>query len=114
VVQAIGGAEPRPRALVSASAIGIYGDRGDEVLTEDAAAGSGFLAEVCLDWEREARAAEALGLRVAMPRLGLVMGPGGGALAAMLTPFKLGLGGRLGSGRQWWSWVHVDDVVALL
>lgn len=114
VVEAIAAAEPRPRVLVSASAIGIYGDRGDEVLTEDAAPGGDFLAQVCLAWEREAREAEALGVRVALPRIGLVMGPGGGALEAMLKPFKFGLGGRLGSGRQWWSWVHVDDAVGLL
>lgn len=99
------------RVLVSASAIGYYGDRGDEELTEDSAAGKGFLAEVCEAWEKEASAAPCRSARV---RIGIVLGPGGGALARMLTPFKLGLGGRLGNGRQWMSWIHRDDLAALL
>jgi hypothetical protein len=100
-----------PKTLVSASAIGYYGDRADEELTEDSAPGTDFLAGVCREWEEEARKAPA---RVALVRIGIVLGPGGGALAKMLTPFKLGLGGRLGSGRQWMSWVHRDDLAALL
>jgi hypothetical protein len=114
LVAALGACAVRPRVLVSASAIGVYGDRGEEALTEGAAPGGDFLAEVCVAWEQAARAAEALGVRVVNPRIGLVMGGGGGALEAMLTPFKLGVGGRLGSGRQWWSWIHRDDVVGLL
>ncbi len=104
----------RPDVLVSASAIGYYGDRGDEVLDESAPAGRGFLADVCAEWEREALAAVALGVRVVCVRIGIVLAPGGGALARMLTPFKFGAGGRLGSGEQWMSWVHIDDVVGLL
>jgi hypothetical protein len=104
----------RPRVLVSASAVGYYGDRGDETLDETAAPGSGFLADLCLAWEAEARKAEALGLRVVTPRFGVVLGPGGGALSKMLTPFKMGVGGRLGSGRQWMPWVHLDDAVGFL
>jgi uncharacterized protein (TIGR01777 family) len=99
------------RTLVSASATGYYGDRADEVLTEDSGPGAGFLADLCRDWEAEAQKAPA---RTALVRIGIVLGPGGGALAKMLTPFKLGLGGRLGSGRQWMSWIHLDDLVALL
>lgn len=106
--------ERPPRVLVSASAIGFYGDRGDQELDETSEAGDGFLAEVCRDWEREARVAEKLGVRVVMARLGLVLAPEGGALARMLPPFRLGVGGKLGNGRQWMSWIHLDDVVALL
>lgn len=100
-----------PRILVSASAVGYYGDRADEELTEDSAPGSDFLAEVCRGWEEEAKKAAA---RVSLVRIGIVLGPGGGALAKMLTPFKLGLGGRLGSGKQWMSWVHREDLAALI
>jgi uncharacterized protein (TIGR01777 family) len=104
----------RPRVLVSVSAVGYYGDRGDEELDESAAPGTDFLAEVCTAWEAESRKAEALGVRVVNPRLGVVLGPGGGALSKMLTPFKLGVGGRLGSGHQWMPWIHRDDAVGLL
>jgi uncharacterized protein (TIGR01777 family) len=104
----------KPAVLVSASAVGYYGDRGDEELDETSPAGSGFLAEVCTAWEREALAAEELGIRVVCVRIGIVLAPEGGALARMLTPFKLGAGGRLGSGKQWVSWVHIDDVVGAL
>lgn len=100
-----------PRVLVSASAIGYYGDRADETLTEDSAPGTGFLAEVCRGWEEEALKAPCRNVQV---RISLVLGPGGGALAKMLTPFKLGLGGRLASGRQWMSWIHREDLCALL
>ncbi len=98
------------RVLVSASAIGYYGDRGDEELTEDSPPGDDFLAGVCRDWEAEAAKS---GIRTAFVRTGIVLGPGGGALAKMLTPFKLGLGGRLGSGRQWMSWIDREDLVDL-
>jgi uncharacterized protein len=87
----------RPRILVSASAVGLYGDRGDEVLTEFSSPGAGFLPEVCLEWERESMAARQHGVRVACIRIGLVLGPGGGALEKMVTPFKLGVGGCPGS-----------------
>ncbi len=99
--------------LVSVSGVDYYGSRGDEILTESAPPGTGFLAEVCAGWEEQARAAEKLGVRVVILRLGMVLGPGG-ALALMLPWFKLGLGGRLGDGRQWMSWIHLDDVVNLI
>ena len=107
-------ASDRPRALVSASAVGFYGSRGDEILDESAAAGEDFLADVCRDWEEAAMTAEPLGLRVATLRIGVVLGRGGGAPARMLTPFKMGAGGRLGDGKQWMPWVHLDDIVGLL
>lgn len=103
-----------PRVLVSGSAIGIYGDRGDEPLEERSAPGKDFLADVCREWEAAAEPARERGVRVVHPRTGIVLGPGGGALAKMITPFKLGLGGRLGSGRQWMSWIHIDDMVGML
>jgi len=101
------------RTLISASAIGFYGDRGDEALDEQATPGKDFLADVCLDWEREALVAREQGIRVVNPRIGVVLGEGGGALDKMLIPFRLGLGGPLGSGRQWMSWIHRDDLVGL-
>jgi uncharacterized protein len=104
----------RPRVLVSASAIGIYGDRGDEVLTEDSKPGNDFLSGLALAWEAEALKAEALGIRVILARFGIILAAHGGALAKMLLPFKLGAGGRLGSGQQWMSWVTLDDVVSSL
>ena len=104
----------KPKVLLSASAIGIYGDRGDETLTEDAEAGEGFLAEVCVAWEAAAAAAADAGLRVVHPRIGIVLSKEGGALAKMKTPFQLGMGGRMASGRQWMSWVHLEDVVRSL
>lgn len=103
-----------PTVLVNGSAIGWYGPRGDEVLTENSAPGEGFAAELCAKWEAVATSAETLGVRVACVRIGIVLGLPGGALGQMLPPFKLGLGGRLGSGRQWMSWVHRDDLVALM
>ena len=104
----------RPRVLVSASAVGYYGDRGDEELVETSPAGRGFLAGVCADWEREALAAEALGMRVVCTRIGIVLARDGGALARMLTAFRLGAGGKLGNGQQWMPWIHLDDVVGIL
>lgn len=114
LVAGLAALERRPAVLVSASAVGYYGDRGDELVDERAAPGAGFLAEVCVEWEAAALAAAELGIRVVCARLGVVLARGGGALAAMLTPFRLGLGGRLAGGRQWMSWVHLDDVVGLL
>jgi len=104
---------PRP-ALVSASAIGYYGDRGEEILTETSSPGAGFLAEVVQAWEAEVRRAAAAGARVVCTRFGLILAPGGGFLKPLLTIFRLGLGGPVGSGKQWWSWVHLDDVIAAL
>ncbi|MBI2606879.1 MAG: TIGR01777 family protein [Deltaproteobacteria bacterium] len=102
-----------PEALVSASAIGYYGEGGDRVLAEDSRPGEDFLARVCVDWEGEAARAVTAGARVVIMRTGLVLAREGGALASMLPIFKAGFGGRLGSGRQWMSWIHVDDLVAL-
>jgi uncharacterized protein (TIGR01777 family) len=114
VVEGIAAARSRPKVLVSASAIGIYGSRGDEVLTERSAAGSGFLEDVTVEWERESARANEAGVRVVNPRIGIVLGRDGGALARMLPPFKAGAGGRLGSGHQWMSWIHIDDVAGLI
>jgi uncharacterized protein (TIGR01777 family) len=104
----------RPSVLVSTSAIGIYGNRGDELLTEESKAGTDFLAELARDWEAEALKAEALGIRVVLARFGIILSREGGALAKILLPFKLGAGGRLGSGEQWMSWVTLEDVIGIL
>src|SRR5215831_7644004 len=114
LVEAIGRRERRPAVLVSASAIGIYGSRGDEILDESSSPANDFLAEVCQAWEQEARKAEALGVRVARIRIGVVLGRGGGALEKMLPPFRAFVGGKVGSGKQWMSWVHLDDVTGLI
>ncbi len=100
-----------PRVLLSASAIGIYGDQGDELLTEDSPSGDGFLAKMAHDWEATTMVAQDAGIRVVHLRFGIVLSPKGGALAKMLTPFKFCLGGRVGDGCQWWSWVSVSDAV---
>jgi uncharacterized protein (TIGR01777 family) len=104
----------RPRVLVSASAVGYYGDRAGEMLAEDSTRGEGFLADLCARWEAAARRAEALGTRVVLPRIGVVLGAGGGALARMLPPFRLGLGGPLGSGRQYMAWIHRHDLASIV
>lgn len=109
--RALAGLERKPAVLVSASAIGIYGDRGDEHLDETSAPGTGFLADVAQAWEAGTAPATAAGIRVVNLRIGLVLDPDGGALKKMLLPFKLGVGGRLGSGRQWMSWIALDDLV---
>jgi len=114
LVAGLAALENRPRVLVSVSAVGYYGDRGDEELVETSPAGRGFLADVCVDWEREALAAAELGLRVVCARIGIVLAQGGGALARMLPAFRLGAGGKLGDGRQWIPWIHLDDVVGIL
>jgi uncharacterized protein len=114
LVEGIVKASPPPKILVSASAIGFYGDRGDEELTEDSKPGDDFLADTCQRWEAAANLARVHGVAVVTPRIGIVVGPGGGALQAMLTPFKLGAGGPLGSGKQWWSWIHRDDLAGLI
>lgn len=114
LVRSIAAAHARPRILVSGSAVGYYGDRSDEVLTEDSPPGGGFLADLCRDWEAEARKAEALGLRVVLLRTGVALGPNGGALAQMLPAFTLGAGGPVGSGRQYFPWIHLHDLVAVV
>jgi uncharacterized protein (TIGR01777 family) len=103
-----------PKVLVSASAIGFYGDRGDEILTEDSPAGDGFLADVARQWEAATEPASAAGIRVVLLRLGVVLSPKGGALAKMLLPFKMGTGGVVGSGRQYVSWIALDDAVGAI
>ncbi len=105
--------EHRPQVLVSASAVGYYGSRGDTILTEAEPAADDFLGRVAKMWENEARLAENLGVRVARIRIGMVLGPNGGALQKMLLPFKLGLGGPIGGGQQWMSWIHVADLCSL-
>ena len=114
LVASLAACASRPRTLVSASAVGYYGERGDEPLLESSAAGSGFLADVCVAWEREIAAAQSLGMRVAWLRHGIVLGAGGGALQAMLPSFRAFAGGPLGNGSQWMPWIHVDDDVALV
>jgi uncharacterized protein (TIGR01777 family) len=114
VVDGIAAAANKPKVLVCASAIGYYGFRGDEILTEESAPGSGFLPDVCIEWEREADRAAEFGVRVVKLRIGIVLGKGGGALERMVPVFKVGLGGTLGSGDQWMSWIHVDDVIGLI
>ncbi len=114
LVESMGRLSPPPAALVCASAVGIYGSRGDEVLTESSPPGGGFLAEVCIAWERAAAQAEgALGVRVVSLRTGVVLGRGGGALERMLPIFHHGAGGHLSSGRQWMSWIHLEDLTSL-
>ena len=111
LVQDLAKRSERPHTFISASAIGFYGDRGSEVLDEQSPPGVGFLSDVCGEWEREARAAGSLGLRVVVLRIGIVLGKEGGALKQMLLPFRLGLGGPMASGEQWMSWIHADDLV---
>lgn len=106
--------EERPAAFLCASAVGYYGSRGDEPLDEGSASGDGFLADVCRQWEAAARPAEDCGVRVVSLRFGIVLAREGGALAMMALPFRYGLGGRLGDGRQWVPWIHVDDAVGLV
>jgi len=114
LVNALAKMDARPSVLVSASAIGIYGDRGNETLTEESNPGTNFLAGLAQEWEAEALKAEALGIRVVVARFGIILAREGGALAKMMLPFKFGAGGKLGSGRQWMSWVMLEDVVGAL
>jgi uncharacterized protein len=113
LVAGLRSADPRPRALVSASAVGYYGAHGDEEVPESTPPGEGFLAEVCVAWEQAAQAAAELRMRVALVRTGIVLDADGGALAKMLPPFKAGVGGPVAGGRQWMPWIHVDDLVGL-
>jgi uncharacterized protein (TIGR01777 family) len=111
LARALAGLDRQPRVLVSASAIGIYGDRGDEILTEQSSTGNDFLASLCVRWEAETAPAAAAGIRVICARTGVVLSKQGGALPKLLPLFKLGLGGRFGSGAQWWSWITLDDEI---
>jgi uncharacterized protein len=114
LARALAQAKDKPRVFVCSSAIGYYGDRGGEVLHEESEPGRGFLAEVCREWEAATRAAAEAGIRTVQIRTGVVLSPKGGALGKMLTPFKLGLGGNLGNGRQWMSWIDVQDMVGAI
>jgi uncharacterized protein (TIGR01777 family) len=111
LASALARADDKPRVFICGSAIGYYGNRGDEALTEESAAGRGFLAQVCREWEEATAPAAQAGIRTPQLRTGIVLSPKGGALGAMLVPFKLGLGGRTGDGRQWMSWIDVQDMV---
>lgn len=111
---ALAGLAEQPTAYVCASAIGFYGSRADEVLTEESTQGKGFLPSVSLAWEAAAQPAAQVGIRVVQPRIGIVLSPSGGVLKRMLLPFKLGLGGRLGSGKQWISWISLPDLIGVL
>lgn len=114
IAETMAGMKRRPRVLVSAAAIGIYGSRGDEVLSESSPPGNGFLADACRLWERSTEPAERAGIRVVHLRIGLVLSPTGGALKSMMPIFRLGLGGRLGSGRQWMSWITLADTIGAI
>ncbi|MCS6829929.1 MAG: TIGR01777 family oxidoreductase [Armatimonadota bacterium] len=113
LVQAIQQAEPRPRVLVNASAVGIYGDRGEEELTEASPAGAGFLPDLAVRWEQAAEEARKVDVRVVKLRIGIVLGEEGGALQKMLLPFRFFVGGPFGSGQQWFPWIHLDDVTGI-
>ncbi len=112
VVAAMSADGARQPVLVSASAVGYYGDRGDELLYETTSPGEGFLADLACDWEQAALAAEEKGVRVVITRFGIILGKDGGALKQMIPPFKLGMGGPLGKGRQWFPWIHIDDLLS--
>lgn len=114
IAQTLAALPQRPKLLINASGIGYFGSRGDEVLTEAASLGQGFLADVCKQWEAATEPAIAAGVRVAMMRFGMILSPKGGALAAMLPAFKLGIAGRLSTGKQWMSWITLDDVIAAI
>ena len=107
-------AQSRPRVFICASAVGFYGNRGDEVLTEESGGGRGYAADLARDWEGASKVAADAGIRTVNLRIGLVLSARGGALGKMVTPFKLGLGGKVGSGRQWTPWIHVDDIVGAI
>ena len=114
LAQALVHAKDKPQVFVCSSAIGYYGDRGDEVLNERSAPGTDFLAEVCREWEAATQPAADAGIRTVQIRTGVVLSPKGGALGKMLTPFKMGVGGRIGDGRQWMSWIDVQDMVGAI
>lgn len=114
IAMAVARMKTPPRVLVSASAIGYYGSRGDEVLGEESASGTGFLAEVARQWEASTKPAAQAGVRVVLPRIGVVLAKHGGALPKMLPAFRVGLGGVIGNGRQWWSWISLRDAVSAI
>jgi uncharacterized protein (TIGR01777 family) len=114
LAETLAGLNEKPKVLVSASAIGFYGDRGDEVLREESASGEDFLSEVCREWEKATLAASQAGIRVVHLRIGIVLSAKGGALAKMIKPFKFGLGGRIGDGRQYMSWITLDDLIGVI
>ncbi|HZT60011.1 MAG TPA: TIGR01777 family oxidoreductase [Pyrinomonadaceae bacterium] len=114
LAETLAGLNEKPKVLVSASAIGFYGDRGREVLREESASGEDFLSEVCREWEKATLAASQAGIRVVHVRIGVVLSAKGGALAKLITPFKLGVGGKVGDGRQYMSWITLDDTVAVI
>ncbi len=114
LAEALAGQPSRPAVYVAASAIGFYGPRGDEALNEASPPGRGYLADVCVEWERAAEFVETLGVRTVKLRIGIALGAGGGALKEMAPPFRAGVGGKLGSGKQWMSWIHSDDVAGLV
>src|SRR5260370_21741000 len=114
LVAALGKMNAKPGVLVSASAVGFYGNRGDETLTEESAPGNTFLANLAKDWETEALRAEEFVTRVVLARFGIILATEGGALPEMMLPFTFGVGGRIGDGKQWMSWVALEDVVAIL
>jgi len=114
LVAALAKMAARPRVFISASATGYYGNRGDETLTEASTPGNGFLSEIAKEWEAEAVKAEALGIRVVLARFGVILAKHGGALPQMIRPFQFGVGGKIASGRQWMSWITLDDAVAIL
>ena len=114
MIEAFARLEKKPKVFISASAIGFYGDRGDEEMTETNSVGDTFLSEVSKEWESESRRAEDMGIRTVLLRNGIVLSKDGGALATMMTPFKLGVGGVVGSGKQWMSWVSLDDAVGIV
>ena len=114
IIEYIANVRSKPRLLISGSAVGYYGARGDEVLTEDSSPGQEYQAELCKTWETEALKAANHGVRVCVLRLGVVLGKDGGALSSLLPQFRLGMGGHVGSGKQWMSWVHIDDVIEVV
>jgi len=113
LVEGMRRAKRQPQVFVSSSAVGYYGNRGDERLEETSPPGRGFMSDLCVEWEREAMPASELGIRVVLVRTGVVFSADGGALDKILPPFKLGVGGRLGSGKQWFPWIHIDDIVGI-
>jgi uncharacterized protein (TIGR01777 family) len=114
LAQALAQAKNKPQVFICSSAVGVYGDRGDEVLNEESAPGQGFLPDVCREWEAATQPAIDSGIRTVQIRTGVVLSPTGGALGKMLTPFKMGVGGRIGNGRQWMSWIDVQDMVGAI
>lgn len=114
LAEALGNLKQPPKTMISASAIGYYGDRGDLILTEGNAPGNDFLAGVCVEWENATESAQQKGIRVVKARFGVILSTQGGALAKMLPPFRMGVGGRVGNGRQWMSWIALDDVIGAL